>query len=326
VFFMRQEEMACIGLQGGLITLYVRHTGRGPTAVAAPLFDLDISEKLGLLLAFLISLVLGFYVQTSEIPFAEPPAVQTRKVKIIFDSPVRKSKAPVQISEPIRSEAAPAPRASAPFPPRSTAPSKNRPPKAESKGFLQALNSQGLASRIDQALNSGGELSDLAGTGAQPVAIPSAPGIKETSSGRDGQTVTVGALGGRRGGGQTGYSKVGGLASKGPVQITVEGQSAGFTAGMDREGVRRVIQEHLNEIRSCYERELQRSPDLYGKLVLQWDIEEGGRVTNASTKSNLMENQAVAECLVGRLKTWRFPNPPPNQIGRVSYPFVFSSH
>ncbi len=49
-----------------------------------------------------------------------------------------------------------------------------------------------------------------------------------------------------------------------------------------------MIREHIREIRSCYERELQRSPDLYGKLVLEWDIEDEGRVSRVSVKSNAL--------------------------------------
>jgi TonB family protein len=95
---------------------------------------------------------------------------------------------------------------------------------------------------------------------------------------------------------------------------------------MDREAIRRVIVEHLAEIRACYEHELQRSPGLYGKLTVTWDIEESGRVARASVKSNSLESPAVGECLVAHLKSWRFPDPPANQIGRISYPFIFSSN
>lgn len=93
---------------------------------------------------------------------------------------------------------------------------------------------------------------------------------------------------------------------------------------MDREAIRRVIREHINEIRSCYERQLQRTPDLYGKVVLQWDIVQGGQVRRASIKSSDLPG-ATAECILSRLATWKFPEPPSDQIGRVAYPFVFSS-
>ena len=93
---------------------------------------------------------------------------------------------------------------------------------------------------------------------------------------------------------------------------------------MDREAIRRVIRDHLREIRTCYERELQRSPDLVGKLVLEWDIEEGGHVKSVRVVSNGLL-PSVGTCVASHLKGWKFPDPPKEQIGRVVYPFVFSS-
>ncbi len=83
--------------------------------------------------------------------------------------------------------------------------------------------------------------------------------------------------------------------------------------------------ETKKQINQRYERELQRSPDLFGKIVLEWDIEEEGRVSRVVTKSNALGNDSVANCIMGRLKTWKFPDPPKDQVGRVVFPFVFSS-
>ena len=51
-----------------------------------------------------------------------------------------------------------------------------------------------------------------------------------------------------RGTGTTGYG-TGGLGQKGSVQINVTGQEGEFGGGMDKEAIRRVIREHLREIR-----------------------------------------------------------------------------
>jgi hypothetical protein len=150
--------------------------------------------------------------------------------------------------------------------------------------------------------------------------------LKDTGAGGKGSaTVGIAGVGTQgRGTGTTGYG-TGGIGKKGSAQIHVDGQEGEFSTGMDKEAIRRVIREHLREIRSCYERELQRSPDLYGKLVLEWDIEEGGRVTRCVVKSNALGNDTVAGCISSHLKQWKFPDPPKDMVGRVSYPFVFSS-
>ncbi|MCB0361465.1 MAG: AgmX/PglI C-terminal domain-containing protein, partial [Bdellovibrionales bacterium] len=41
--------------------------------------------------------------------------------------------------------------------------------------------------------------------------------------------------------------------------------------------------------------------------------------------SNSLGSDTVANCLIKRLKTWRFPDPPPDKVGQVTYPFVFVS-
>ncbi|HAG90900.1 MAG TPA: FHA domain-containing protein, partial [Bdellovibrionales bacterium] len=86
------------------------------------------------------------------------------------------------------------------------------------------------------------------------------------------------------------------------------------------------IRDHLREIRTCYERALQRQPDLFGKITLSWVIEEKGRVKSAKVVSNDMGNAEVAQCIKSKLQTWTFPDPPPNTLAEVeSYPFVFAS-
>src|SRR5262249_35457417 len=143
--------------------------------------------------------------------------------------------------------------------------------------------------------------------------------LKDAGSGKGSSTIGISGVGTKgRGTGGTGYG-TGGLGNKGNAQIHVEGAEADFAGGMDKEAIRRVIREHLREIRNCYEKELQHSPDLYGKVVLEWDIEEGGRVSRCVVKSNALGNDAVAGCLASRLKMWKFPDPPKDQIGRVSY-------
>ena len=94
---------------------------------------------------------------------------------------------------------------------------------------------------------------------------------------------------------------------------------------MDREAIRRVILSNKKVIRNCYERALRRSPNLYGKLVIQWDIEERGKVTNAKVVKGTIKNKMLMQCLIKRLRSWIFPEPPPDQIGRVTYPFIFTS-
>jgi hypothetical protein len=216
--------------------------------------------------------------------------------------------------------------------PKEGANMKAEKPDPTKMGLLGVFGTKGTQAQINKAYSGSGELIGTA-DGATGYAgnADSRDGdnlggkLKDTGSGKGTATMGIAGVGTKgRGTGGTGYG-TGGIGTKGSVQINVGGQDADFTGSMDREAIRRVIREHLREIRNCYERELQRTPDLYGKVVITWDIVEGGRVSQAGVSRNEIGSSAVGECIASRLKTWRFPDPPKDQVGRVSYPFVFSS-
>lgn len=127
-----------------------------------------------------------------------------------------------------------------------------------------------------------------------------------------------------KGTGQYGYG-TGSIGDKSSVEISVGGEEASFSGNIDRNAIYRVIQAHKREIRVCYEKELSRDRKLYGKLVLQWDIIERGRVRSPKVVSNTLGNERVGRCVISRLITWKFPDPPPQQAAQVVFPFVFSS-
>lgn len=151
--------------------------------------------------------------------------------------------------------------------------------------------------------------------------------VKDTGQGGTGKALE-GIAGGvstqGRGGGNSGYGTAG-LGTRVGVKVVPGGEGESFSGTIDKEAIRRVIMANYRVIKACYERELNRTPDLVGKLVIEWDIGEKGAVLRTAVASNDLGNRAVAECLMGRLRTWRFPEPPTNQVVTVAYPFVFSN-
>ncbi len=179
----------------------------------------------------------------------------------------------------------------------------------------------------------GGELKSALGgvTGAQ---IGDATGLGGLGTRGDGPggggvkfgTVGLGALGTNgRGGGDGGYgSGIGKLGSKTDRDINVSMGDAIVMGSLDRELIRRVIQAHIAQIRYCYEKELQRTPGLHGKIATEFIIEASGRVQSASAKQNTLGNQSVEVCVLSKIRTWEFPQPKGGGIVVVRYPFVFS--
>jgi hypothetical protein len=124
----------------------------------------------------------------------------------------------------------------------------------------------------------------------------------------------IGALGS----GRIGKGNVGGAVTH------AVSRNIGAQGTIDKEAVAKVINSHLHEVSSCYERALLKTPGLAGKIVLEWQITTSGSVGFAKTKSSSMQSPAVESCILLTLKTWRFP--PAKGAGVIiTYPFMFNS-
>jgi hypothetical protein len=91
---------------------------------------------------------------------------------------------------------------------------------------------------------------------------------------------------------------------------------------LSREAIQQVVSQHMHEVQACYERQLLSSPGLAGKIVFDWVIEMGGGVSSARQASSSMKNAQVSMCVLGLIRTWRFPSPVGGSV-QVRYPFVF---
>ncbi|MEM7646786.1 MAG: AgmX/PglI C-terminal domain-containing protein, partial [Pseudomonadota bacterium] len=153
--------------------------------------------------------------------------------------------------------------------------------------------------------------------------------FKDTGAGGNGKS-NVGVSGLSKGGkglGAGGFGD-GGLGDRKAVTIIPGGDGEEFSGQIDREGIRKVFFDNQRAIRSCYERELNRNPNLGGILKLNFDIGELGRVVGRPSINwgdSSLKSRTVAGCILNRLKTWRFPEPPRNQVVNVIYPLAFQS-
>lgn len=96
-----------------------------------------------------------------------------------------------------------------------------------------------------------------------------------------------------------------------------------ISAGMDKEAIRKAIRENLVPIRHCYEKELKVKPKLAGRLVLEWDVEDKGKVTKVNVKRSV--DSEVDRCVSDVIKGTKFPEPPKGTVGRIAFPFEFKS-
>ncbi len=154
--------------------------------------------------------------------------------------------------------------------------------------------------------------------GSSRIEVP-AVGLVNTK----GSTQVVASAGASGGGavaalekGTTGARQVQALVSadlKAPV--TIQG-------GMSREEVKRVIDQHMDEVTYCYETSLIVDPALMGKMTFEWRILETGRVGEVRIQSSSVRSETLHSCIRDRIRGWQFPRPRGAEV-LVSYPFVF---
>lgn len=97
-------------------------------------------------------------------------------------------------------------------------------------------------------------------------------------------------------------------------------------AQVDKEAIRRKIKDHFPEVKECYSNSLKEKPELQGKVVVNFDVDDTGSVKNAKTDEvkSTLKDEKFNSCLTEKMQAWKFPAPPKGQIANISYPFIFT--
>lgn len=196
---------------------------------------------------------------------------------------------------------------------------------------------------LSQVLGAGGEPT-MTGSGIR-VLGSHGPGAMVSGLDPFGGTLGGGGTGGFRGtpGGMFGGSEFGPADLRGVSGLEKGGEGTGprigfhggggapvvyagtysVTGELDKETVRRYVQSKMNQIRWCYQQEVQRNPDLAGQVVYQWIITPTGKVIGVKVASTSLNSSGVEECIASRIATWVFPSPRGGGTVKVTYPFIF---
>lgn len=208
---------------------------------------------------------------------------------------------------------------------------------AKAAGILsvlqQALNMPTSPFGRDTALGTDAEnaLGALMGNQIGPNFGFGGLGLRGTGRGGGGTgegTIGLGNLGtighGGGGGSGVGYGRgAGGLRGRGGGKVpTIKPGSAQVKGSLSKEVIRRVIRQHLNEIRFCYEQQLALKPDLGGRVAIQFIISPTGSVQMSKVASSTLGNKQVEGCIAKAVRRWTFPSPEGGGVVIVTYPFV----
>jgi TonB family protein len=96
------------------------------------------------------------------------------------------------------------------------------------------------------------------------------------------------------------------------------------TGILSKQVIRRVVHEHLDEVRLCYEQELASRPILAGWVDVSFVISESGAVQSAEVTESTFGEPNVEQCIAQAVRKWAFPATEGGGIVIVTYPFELS--
>lgn len=102
----------------------------------------------------------------------------------------------------------------------------------------------------------------------------------------------------------TSEPKVEQASEDGPRSLVVRAGSAKVRGPRARDAVRSVVVRHIRDLRRCYDKGVDRDPDLSGSITLELEIDAAGDVLDAS--ASRFSDPAVGDCMAAAAKGWRF--------------------
>ncbi len=115
-----------------------------------------------------------------------------------------------------------------------------------------------------------------------------------------------------------------GKASEVKVKSRISADAADEVFGsgaLEKSAISGVVQRRLGAVKACYERELKGNPTLGGKVVVQFTIQESGRVGEVKIVSDSTGEPRIGKCIANQIAHFKFPQPEGGSV-TASYPFV----
>ena len=224
---------------------------------------------------------------------------------------------------------------------------KDVPPEPPKVQFFEDKNKKVLDNIIDRNLaTSLSKFTGIKGDTLTRGSLGFGPGVGTGVGPGEGTGTRTGSKKGGPGGGgnvegdfvtgpgkiDTGTNRPGGGTCKGagcgtgprPVQVGFAEPSGDF-GGLTAEEIDRVVKARAGIFRACYQKELNHTPGIGGKLLIHFKIGADGVVQagNTSTASgSTLRNDAVESCVKSNVNRLKFPAK--GGIANVNYPFVFT--
>jgi hypothetical protein len=96
------------------------------------------------------------------------------------------------------------------------------------------------------------------------------------------------------------------------------------SAGLPPEIVKRIFRQNLGRVRLCYEKQLEKKPQLEGKMKLDFVINPGGDIQAPRGSALTLDEPTLFACIAKSTKDVTFPQPEAGAPVTVSVPISFA--
>ena len=98
------------------------------------------------------------------------------------------------------------------------------------------------------------------------------------------------------------------LVSK-PVRVSVELAETSATRGLSKEDIQKVVKQQVPSMEICYQKALEKKPNIQGEATFQLVIDSKGQVTKVSLVSSKLKDKDLEQCIIQKIKELTFPAP-----------------
>jgi periplasmic protein TonB len=255
-----------------------------------------------------------------------PPKVVEEAPKPVEEkAPEKAEEKPEEVAEEKPTKAAPA---------KAARPAAGKPAETARRAEVRKqLSGAGLLASIGAASEEGGlanvfESEAVVGKDLG-AALSERGGVRVTGGARIGKKGALGAdtsadIGDVETGAGGSAGELGGRAGVVPKAFVKSTEAVLKKGGIDEKGVQMALKRRERGIQQCYERALKANPKLNGKVVLEWGINEQGRVVQIKVVQNTLGDPKIADCISDIITRIRFPEATKG-IVPVRKTFVFES-
>ena len=180
----------------------------------------------------------------------------------------------------------------------------------------------GVPTKLKDATAGAGAGGD-AGSGGE-VLTGLGKGLKKTTVGNTG-VQGLGGIGTKgAGGGKGGYgnTNVASGEGQGISAIAVSSSEMVLQGGISRYAISATIAKYLAQVRRCYEKQLQVTPNIQGLVEMSFQINPKGRLNFSRVKRSTLKNKPTEACISKKMMAWEFPKPKGAVNVDVNYPFM----